>query len=120
MNSIQRRLFRSFIEAGGDVAEAVQVEQFIRYVEAVLTILPPKVKAAIDLAWRAEDMPRYERMAARLSQPGLSVSASALRQRVSRGLRFTEHAIRRRSWSAVVPAATDARGRPARSRSSAD
>jgi len=86
MNSIQRRLFRTFIEAGGDVAEAAQVERFIRYVEAVLSILPPKIKAAIDLAWRAEDMPRYESMAAGLSQPGLRVSASALRQRVSRGL----------------------------------
>ncbi len=110
MNSIHRRLFRAFVEGGGDVAEAAQVECFIHYVEAVLSMLPPKVRAAIDLASRAKDMPRYDHMAARVSRRGLPVSASALRQRVSRGLRFTEGAIRRRVWGPLMPAGQNGRG----------
>ena len=103
MNSIQRRLFRAFVEAGGDVAEAAHVERFIRYVEAVLSMLPPNVKSAIDLAWRAKDTPHYERIAVRLSRHGRPVSASAIRQRVSRGMRFIERAIQRRPWGELAP-----------------
>jgi hypothetical protein len=100
MNSIQRRLFRTFVQAGGDLTEDAEVERFIRYIEASLTMLPPKVKTAIEFTWRAKDSPSYARIAASLSErEGSAVTPTALRQRVSRGLRLLEEAIRSRPWS---------------------
>jgi hypothetical protein len=100
MNSIQRRLFRTFVQSGGDLTEDSEVERFMRYVEASLSILPPKVKNAIEVTWRAKDSPSYARIAASLSErEGAAVSPTALRQRVSRGVRLLEEAIRRRAWS---------------------
>jgi DNA-directed RNA polymerase specialized sigma24 family protein len=99
MNSIQRRLFRTFVQAGGDLTEDVEVERFVRYVEATLATLPPKVRSAIEMTWQAPDRPSYASLAARLSaSEGVDVSPTALRQRVSRGLRQLEEAIRRRDW----------------------
>ncbi len=88
MNSVQRRLFRAFVETGGDLSEDGQVEGFIRYVESNLLLLPPKVREAVELVWREPDAASYER--------GARVSAASLRQRVSRGARLLEGALRHR------------------------
>ena len=99
MNSVQRRLFRAFAEAGGDLSEDAQVEQFIRYVEANVVLLPPKVREAVELVWRCRDGTAYEVLAEQLRQRERTpVTVASLRQRVSRGTRLLEYAVRRRSW----------------------
>ena len=86
MNKIQRRLFRAFLDSGGNITDEVELERFVRYVEAVLSLLPPKLRLAVDLAWRASDSSPYVRVARILSQrEGGQVSPQALRQRVALG-----------------------------------
>src|SRR5207245_2369749 len=85
MNRIQRRLFRTFLKSGGDIVQETEVDRFVRCVEMSLSMLPPKVQAAVVLALAAEDAPHYNRLAAELLSRGQdSVTAPALRQRVSR------------------------------------
>jgi DNA-directed RNA polymerase specialized sigma24 family protein len=101
MNSVQRRLFRAFAEAGGDLSDDEQVEQFIRSVESNLLLLPPKVREAVELVWRAHDGVSYGGLAAQLTpRERTPVSVAALQQRVSRGARLLEEVVRRRSWAA--------------------
>jgi hypothetical protein len=104
MNSMQRRLFRAFAEAGGDLTEDVDVERFIRYIDATLILLPPRVREATELVWRCQDGLSYSLLVTELTQRfGNAVSVSTLRQRVSRGARELEAAIRRRSWGDAPP-----------------
>lgn len=99
MNSIQRRLFRAFAEVGGDLTEDADVERFIRYVEGNLLLLPPKVREATELLWRSRDVSDYTAVAALLSQrERVPVNLASLRQRVSRGVRLLEDAVRRGAW----------------------
>lgn len=99
MNSIQRRLFRAFAEVGGDLSEDAEVERFIRYVEGNLLLLPPKVREATELVWRNKDGLDYAELTAELSRRDpIAVTAATLRQRVSRGVRLLETAVRRRPW----------------------
>ena len=99
MNSIQRRLFRAFAESGGDLTEDGEVERFIRYVEGNLLLLPPKVREAVELLWRCERVPAYVLLSAQVSEREQArVSVATLRQRVSRGVRVLEQAVRRRAW----------------------
>ena len=87
MNTIRRRLIQTFVDAGGDLREEGEVDRFIRYIEAT---------------WRARDAPSYARLAAALSaREGTEVSVTALRQRVSRGLRAMEQSIRQGGWRAL-------------------
>jgi len=98
MSSLRRRLFQAFVDAGGDLVEDDAVEFFGRFVEARFVLLPAKLKATVEIAWR--DGARPPRMAARLSeQEGGPVSEAAARQRISRGARLLEQAIRSRKWS---------------------
>ena len=99
MNTIQRRLFGAFVRAGGDLSEDAEVERFIRYVESTLVLLPPRIREAVELTWRAPDHVSYDGVAAQLSvREGMPVRATALRQRVSRGARLLEDAVRQRQW----------------------
>ncbi len=99
MNGVQRRLFRAFVETGGDLSEDGQVEGFIRFVESNLVLLPPRVREAMELVWRCPDGTGYERLAGQLSQrEPTAVRVASLRQRVSRGTRLLEYAIHQRSW----------------------
>jgi hypothetical protein len=100
MNRIQRRLFRGFINSGGDLTNEAEVEQFIRYVESNLFVLPPKVRAALETLWHQPQPPSYTTLAARISKDeGGPVTSIALRQRISRGLRTLEDSIRHASWT---------------------
>ena len=113
MNKIQRRLFRAFLDSGGNITDEVELERFVRYVEAVLSLLPPKLRLAVDLAWRASDSSPYVRVARILSQrEGVQVSPQALRQRVSRGLRELEGQVRQRQWDHQPPLRPAGDGRP--------
>lgn len=99
MNSIQRRLFRAFADVGGDLSEDADVERFIRYVEGNLILLPPKVREATELIWRSKDASDYSSVAALLSRrERMPVNQASLRQRVSRGVRLLEEAVRRGPW----------------------
>ena len=97
MNSIQRRLLRVFLQAGGDVTDAAQFDRFLRCVEGHIIILPPKVREAVELAWRQADSAPYKLIVASISEHHQQAPRlPALRQRVSRGARLLEDAIRGR------------------------
>jgi len=113
MNTIQRRLFGAFVRAGGDLSEDAEVERFIRYVESTLVLLPPRIREAVELTWRAPDHVSYDGVAAQLSvREGMPVRATALRQRVSRGARLLEDAVRQRQWQRPPLRAGASRGSP--------
>jgi hypothetical protein len=102
MNNIQRRLFRAFVEAGGDLSDESQVDRFIRYVEGTLATLPPRVREAIELVWRSADDAVYAGLSTQFGQrQSVRVTPSALRQRVSRGARLIEHGVRCRRWDSA-------------------
>jgi hypothetical protein len=93
VNRVQRRLFRVFFEASGQ--QPPEADTFARQVEAMLATLTPKVRSAVEIAWRAPDTPDYATLARELAaRDGEEVSLVALRQRVSRGLRAVEQALR--------------------------
>ena len=98
MNSVQRRLFRAFVESGGDLTHEPDVDRLIQQVNANVWVMPPKVKRALQLALHAEEQMHYGDMAEQLSGEEGCVTEAAFRQRVSRGVRVLEAAIRERRW----------------------
>jgi len=99
MNSVQRRLFRAFVESGGDLTHEATVDRLIQQVNASVWVMPPKIKRALQLALHAEEQLRYCDLAERLSsEEAAEVSEPAFRQRVSRGVRVLETAIRAGQW----------------------
>jgi hypothetical protein len=101
MNVIQRRVLRAFVEGGGDLAEPAQVDRLVRHVEAIVLLLPPKVRTALEVGWGEAQRLDYDALATELStREGTCVTNIAARQRVSRGLRTLEGSISRRSWIA--------------------
>jgi hypothetical protein len=98
MNSVQRRLFRAFVESGGDLTHEALVDRLIQHVNASVWVMPPKVKRALQLALHADEQLHYGDLAERLSGEEGIVSEPAFRQRVSRGVRVLESAIRARRW----------------------
>jgi hypothetical protein len=100
MNSVQRRLFRAFVESGGDLTHEGTVDRLIQQVNANVWVMPPKIKRALQLALHAEEQLRYGDLAERLSsEESEGVSEPAFRQRVSRGVRALETAIRAHRWT---------------------
>jgi len=100
VNNVQRRLFRAFVKAGGDLSEDDEVERFVRCVENNLLLLPPKIREAVELVWRDSTAMPYELLATKLRrQLGRPVTVVALQQRVSRGTRLLEDAVRSRPWN---------------------
>ncbi len=72
----------------------------MRYLEATLATLPPRVAAALHLAWRSTSLASHACMAEQLSAcEDAAVSTAAVRQRVSRGVRLLERAIQARVWN---------------------
>jgi len=111
MNNVQRRLFQAFLRSGGDLTDDEELERFVRYVEALLSLLPPKLKSAIDVTWRQNEPSAYLPAVRILSQQeGADISLQTLRQRVSRGLRQLEEQVRQRQW-AHGPSASPPRSR---------
>ena len=100
MNSVQRRLFRAFVESGGDLTHEGTVDRLIQHVNASVWVMPPKIKRALQLALHAEEQLRYGDLAETLSgEESDGVSEPAFRQRVSRGVRVLESTIRARRWA---------------------
>ena len=55
MNSVQRRVFRAFVESGGDLTHEGNVDLLIQNVNASVWVMPPKVKRALQMALHAEE-----------------------------------------------------------------
>jgi hypothetical protein len=102
MNSVQRRLFRAFVESGGDLTHEAAVDLLIQQVNANVWVMPPKVKRALQLALHADEEVHYGDLAQRLADEEGEVTEPAFRQRVSRGVRVLESAIRSRQWMQPV------------------
>jgi len=100
MNAIHRRVLRAFVDSGGDLSEAAQVDGLVRYVETRMCLLPPKLRTAIEIGWELPQGVDYALIAERLSSSeGAVVSAVTARQRVSRAVRALEKPIRAQAWS---------------------
>ena len=108
MNSVQRRLFRAFVESGGDLTHEADVDRLIQHVNANVWVMPPKVKRALQLALHADEHLHYDDLAQQLSTEEGCVTEAAFRQRVSRGVRVLEVAIRERRWLAEPQPAPEA------------
>lgn len=97
MNNVQRRLFRRYIEGGGDLANPREVEAMVRSIQTTVALMPPRVRAAIELALAASEEASYGELATTLStDSGADVTVSAFRQRIARGMRDLERAIMER------------------------
>jgi hypothetical protein len=65
-----------------------QVERFIRFIDVQVTLMPPRVRTAMELVLRADDDVRYAELADEIAtHEKTSVTPTALRQRVARGMR---------------------------------
>ena len=99
MNTVQRRIFRAFVDAGGDLTHEADIDRLMRQVNASIMLMPPKLKRAVQLALNADEHLCHGALAAQLfSEEGAHVTEVAFRQRVSRGVRALESAIRSRTW----------------------
>jgi hypothetical protein len=74
------------------------VDRLITFVNANVWVMPPRVQEALQMALRAVDDMHYGDLAERLSGEKGQVSEPAFRQRVSRGVRVLESAIKARQW----------------------
>lgn len=98
-NNIQRRIFLAFVRSGGDPTDDVAVDELLRHLEGTLVTLPPTIARSLQVAWRSTGPASNNHLAELLSRwEGRTVSAAAARQRLSRGARMFEQAIRRRPW----------------------
>jgi len=101
MNRVQRRLWKAFLTAGGDVGEPQQIERFQRLVQDHINLMPPALLRVMMLVLGSEGEVDYEQLATDLaSKDRLHVSRSALRQRVSRAIRRLESVIQETNWKA--------------------
>jgi hypothetical protein len=99
MNRVQRRLWKAFLTAGGDVDEPQQLERFQRLIHDHINLMPPALLRVMMLVLASEGEVDYEQLATDLaSKDRLHVSRSALRQRVSRALRRLEAVVQESSW----------------------
>jgi len=96
VNNVVRRIFREFVNAGGDPSDDGAVERLIRLVEARLFVSPPKVRRAVERFWRGSDEVTYEEVAAELG-----TNAEAAYQLIRRFMRVVAAVIQRQSWRAV-------------------
>ena len=99
MNGIQRRLLRAYLESGGSFDDEHGLSEFTAFVRGEIMLLSSRVRRAIELALEGRDDSRHALVAARLtSEEGRFVTVPTVRQRVSRGVRVLEKAIRMRRW----------------------
>lgn len=98
MNNVQRRLFRRYVEVGGDLTNAKAVASMVRSVQTAVALMPPRVREAIELALNASEDTSYGDLAETLSEEsGTPISVSAFRQRVARGMRDLEQTVAERA-----------------------
>jgi hypothetical protein len=100
MNRVQRRLWKAFLRAGGEITEPYQIDRFQRVIHDQIQLMPPALLRVMMLVLSSDGEVDYERLAAELvAKDRLHVSRSALRQRVSRAIRRLENIIRGTAWT---------------------
>jgi len=99
MHAVRQRLYRLFVELGGNLADAAQVRAFDRCVEGHLVLLPPKVKLVLERAWFEPEASPYRLLVKSLArQEGGHPTEATMRQRLSRGARLLEEALSAKPW----------------------
>jgi hypothetical protein len=79
-----------------------EVRRFTRFVEAHFVLLPPRLRAAVELAWSLEELSTSALLARELSAAeGRPVTEETARQRLSRGVRLLARAVAARGWNAA-------------------
>ena len=102
MNRVQRRLWKAFLAAGGEITEPYQMERFQRVIQEHVQLMPPALLRVMMVVLSSEREVDYEQLADDLvAKDRLHVSRSALRQRVSRAIRRLEAVIRETAWTTV-------------------
>lgn len=96
MNGLHRRLLKAFVQSGGDLSDGRHLDQFAALVRGNVLLLTARTRRAVELALEGGEDVTYELIAARLEQQeGRPVTVASVRQRVSRGGRQLEAAVRR-------------------------
>ncbi len=113
MHAIRQRLYRLFVQLGGNLADDAQVRVFDRCVEGQLLLLPPKVKLVLERAWFEPEASPYRLLVKWLArQEGGHLTEATVRQRLSRGARLLEEALSGKPWDAVSTRSRPAPRRP--------
>ena len=100
MNRVQRRLWKAFLAAGGEITEPYQIDRFQRVIHDQIQLMPPALLRVMMLVLSSDGEVDYDGLAAELAaKDRLHVSRSALRQRVSRAIRRLECVIRETAWT---------------------
>lgn len=101
MNGLHRRLLKAFVQSGGDLGDGKDLDRFAALVRSNVLLLTARTRRAVEIALEGGEEISYEHISVRLGeQEGRPVSVASVRQRVSRGGRYLEAAVRR---AAVVP-----------------
>jgi hypothetical protein len=96
MNGLHRRLLKAFVQSGGDLADGRELDRFAKIVRSNVLLLTARTRRAVELALDGGEEISYEDIATQLAeQEGGSVTVASARQRVSRGGRTLERAVRR-------------------------
>lgn len=95
MNSLYRRLVYALLQNGGTLQDADAEERFRAFIRTHVALLPPRLRRTVELVLEADERVSYEDLATLLShEEGRRVATATVRQRVSRGGRVLEHAVR--------------------------
>jgi hypothetical protein len=104
MNGLHRRLLKAFVQSGGDLGEGADLDRFATLVRTNVLLLTSRTRRAVELVLEGGEEISYETIAERLTaQEGRRVSVASVRQRVSRGGRHLERAVRRAAMTSSSP-----------------
>jgi len=96
MNGLHRRLLKAFVQNGGDLGDGHDLDRFATIVRTNVLLLTARTRRAVELALEGGEEVSYDDIAMRLAEhEGRPVSVASVRQRVSRGGRSLEMAVRR-------------------------
>jgi hypothetical protein len=116
MHAIRQRLYRLFVQLGGNLGDAAEVRAFERCIEGQFALLPPKVKVVVERAWFAPKTSSYPLLVKWLArQEGHHPTEATVRQRLSRGARLLEELLSAKPWEGpprTPPPFTSARRPP--------
>lgn len=104
MNRVQRRLWQAFVESGADAGAQSELQRLRRVIDDQLRVMPPALRYIMEMVLASADEPDYPRLVDHIQRDErVRISIGAVRQRVSRGIRMLEHAVRATRWSSGPP-----------------
>lgn len=116
MNGLHRRLLKAFVQGGGDLGDGPQLDRFAALVRTNVLLLTARTRRAVELVLEGGEEISYDDIANDLArQEGRAVSVASVRQRISRGGRQLEAAVRRSSKVAAAVGAPIVRPQASRS-----